>query len=169
MSHFGTPALKRTRFFTRKTALRVSWFKVRTSCTSICLSLPGMISIQQQNMGQKGRRLPLFAVKFYSFFTWAIVCPRLDFGLPSRFAGPGGLAECDQPGKNPSKYSAIAAGIKPGPFGGQTVTYIHAPTELSWLTILNLSSTKSRQQLNAIPVSNRKPSTILLSEWHLSI
>jgi len=39
---------------------------------------------------------------------------------------------CDQPGKNLWKYSAVAAGIEPGPRGGQTVRYIHSPTELSW-------------------------------------
>jgi len=48
------------------------------------------------------------------------------------------LAECDQPGKIPLKFSAVESkpwnrsrGIEPGPRGGQTVSY---PTELSWLT-----------------------------------
>ena len=39
--------------------------------------------------------------------------------------------ECDQSGKNPLKYSAMAAGIEPGPRRGQTVRYIHSPPELS--------------------------------------
>ena len=59
------------------------------------------------------------------YFLSAIVCPWLDFGLPPRCPqvvwchwveiepfsdtlAQDGLAECDQPGKNPLKYSAVA-------------------------------------------------------------
>ena len=62
---------------------------------------------------------------FYLNLTSAIVCPWLDFGLPPQCSqvvwchlggiGPFSaalaqdrLAECDQPGKNPLKYSATA-------------------------------------------------------------
>jgi len=43
-----------------------------------------------------------------NFFSSAIVCSCLDFGLPPR----DGLAECDQPGKNPLKYSTME--LNPG-------------------------------------------------------
>jgi len=66
-----------------------------------------------------------------AFLKSAIVCPWLDFGLPPRCLqvvwrhwaeiepfsatlAQDGLAECDQSGKNPLKYSAVA-GIEPGP------------------------------------------------------
>jgi len=41
-----------------------------------------------------------------------------------------GLAECDQPGKHPLKFSAKAEGIDSEPWRGQTVRWIHSPTEL---------------------------------------
>ena len=76
-----------------------------------------------------------------------------------------GLAECDQPGKNPLKYSTMtgnktrATGGQtvrsihsltepsgPGPQGGQTVRFIHSPTELSWLIWCNLHEAKLVEQ-----------------------
>jgi len=51
-----------------------------------------------------------------------------------------GLAKCNQPGENPSKYSSMVAGIEPGPQGGQTVSSIHSPTELSWLTWIHIAT-----------------------------
>ena len=83
---------------------------------------------------------------FWSVFL-AIVCPCLDMGLPawcpqvvwchwgeieslSATLAQDGLAGCDQPGKNPLKYSAT-----PGNWTqAMERTDIYSPTELSWLT-----------------------------------
>ena len=82
------------------------------------------------------------------FYLGHILCPWLDFGLPPQFPQvlwcywgeieplsatltQDGLAECDQPGKNPLKYPTTE--IEPRPQGGQTVGYICTLTELSCL------------------------------------
>jgi len=46
------------------------------------------------------------------------------------YVGTGFSVGCDQPGENTLPW----LGIEPGPWGGQTVRFIHFPTELSWLT-----------------------------------
>jgi len=83
----------------------------------------------------------------YTCFS-AVVCPRLDFSLPPRSPqvvwghwgeielfsatlAKDGLAECDQPGKNSLKFSAMVGNWTRR---GQTVRFVHFPTELSWLT-----------------------------------
>jgi len=57
------------------------------------------------------------------FFSIAIVCPWLDFGLPPRCPL---VVWCH--GGEIGPFSATWLGIEPGQRGGQTVSY---PTELS--------------------------------------
>ena len=89
---------------------------------------------------------------FIIFFLSAIIYLWLNIGIPPRcpqvvwchwgeiapfsaMLAQDGLAECDQPGKIPWNTPPWR-GIKPGPQGGQTVSY---STELSWLTFSSLS------------------------------
>ena len=53
---------------------------------------------------------------------WAIFC----------HAGSGRVDSVRSAGKDPSKYSAMAAGIEPWPRRGQTVRCVISPIELSW-------------------------------------
>jgi len=75
-----------------------------------------------------------FLLEFYRLCS--AIERRLSHFLPCTLAQDG-LAECDQPGKNPSRYFAGQSGIELRPPGAQTVRYIHSPTEISWLVSAN--------------------------------
>ena len=113
--------------------------------------------------------------------TSAIVCPWLDFGLPPRCSqvvwchwgeiepfsamlAQGGLAECDQPEKSPSKYFPTA--------GNWTRAAERTDSELSWPTWLNriyafLGPWRKRPMVHAITLGISKLGTEI--QWAPSL
>ena len=77
----------------------------------------------------------------YGHFISATACPLLNADLPLRrpqvgwcHGGEGSIfcrADSEWIGIMPGKNPSPRPGIKPGPWRGQTVRYIHSPTELS--------------------------------------